>query len=108
MDFYSKMSDWSAVAKLSAETLAIDPDDPAGKRSQVIASASIDQIRQAEANVRTSPTVDDFLKLSVLYFHNRRYDDCVTAARNAVRLRPDLAEGYANIAAALHTMGRDE
>jgi tetratricopeptide (TPR) repeat protein len=108
MDLYSASSNWNAVAKLAKETLTIDPADPEGKRSLLVASASLDRLRQAEEDVKNSPTVDDYLKLSVLYFHNQRYEDSLKASREALRLRPRLAEGYANMATALHTLGRND
>jgi tetratricopeptide (TPR) repeat protein len=108
MDLYSAKSDWATVARLANEVLALDPTDPEGKRSQTVAAAVMDQMKQAEADVKNSPTPDDYLKLSVLYFHNQRYEDCVKASREALRLRPDLAEAYANMAVALHTMGRND
>ena len=108
MDLHSLKADWGAVAQLAKETLALDPDDPAGKRSLTVATASMDQLHQAEANVQANPKVDDYLKLSVLYYHGQRFEDCVKAARGALGLNPNLAEAHANIAAALHSMHRDD
>ena len=108
MDLFARQSDWVTVAKLAKETLSINPGDDTGKRSLTVATASIDQVRQAEEDVKTTPTVDDYLKLSVLYFQGQRFEDCAKAAREALRLRPNLAEAYANLAAAMHSLGRDE
>jgi len=52
--------------------------------------------------------VDDFLKLAVVYYRNQRYQDCVEASRKALAMRPNLAEAWANMAAAQHAMGQDE
>jgi tetratricopeptide (TPR) repeat protein len=39
------------------------------------------------------------------YYENQRYEDCVRAAREALKIDPNLGEAYANIATA-HTMGK--
>ena len=108
MDVYSQRSEWAMVIRMAEEALRIDPEDQDGQRSLVVGKASIDQVAQAEADTQKSPSVDDFLKLSVIYYHAKRYEDCVKAARSALELRPNLAEAYANIATALHSLGRDD
>jgi tetratricopeptide (TPR) repeat protein len=108
MDIYSQRSDWAMVIQMAKEALRIDPEDADGQRSLVVAQASIDQVSQAEADAKNSPGVDDFLKLSVIYYHAKRYEDCVKASRSALELRPNLAEAYANMATALHALGRDD
>lgn len=108
MDLYAERADWIQVAKLAKETLALHPDDANGKRSLNVATASIDQVKQAEEDVKGNPTVDDYLKLSVLYYNGRRYEECANAAKQALRLRPNQAEAYANIATAMHALGRDD
>jgi tetratricopeptide (TPR) repeat protein len=52
--------------------------------------------------------VDVYLKLSSLYFQSQRYEESIQAAQAALRLRPDVAGAYANIAAGLHALGRDD
>jgi tetratricopeptide (TPR) repeat protein len=108
MEICSQRADWANVTRIAREALAIDPDDEDGKRSMTVAQASIDQLVKAEEETKDSPTVDDFLKLSVLYYHAKRYEDCLRAAKSAVQLNPKLAEGYANMATALHSLGRDD
>ncbi|MDQ1469534.1 MAG: protein O-mannosyl-transferase [Bryobacterales bacterium] len=107
MDLYSAKSDWRMVNKLAKETLELDPDDDPAKRSLVISATSLDQLRKVEAEVKNSPDADVYLKVSVLYFNSQRYEESIRAAQQALRLRPNLAEAYANMASALHAMGRD-
>jgi len=74
----------------------------------IVATSSIDQVHRAELDAKNSSSVDDYLKLSVLYYHSQQYEKCIQAAHDALGLRPNLAEAYANMAAALHTLGRDD
>lgn len=106
MDLYAENSEWPAVIKLAKESLAIDPDDPDGNRQLTVAQASVDNVHKAEEE--TGGTVDGFLRLSEIYFHNKRYEDCIRAARSALELRPNLGEAWSNIAAAEHARGQDD
>jgi len=54
---------------------------------------------------KAEPTVNNYLALSVQYFQAQRYQDCIDAAREALKVNPNQAEAYANMAAAYHTMG---
>jgi tetratricopeptide (TPR) repeat protein len=42
----------------------------------------------------------------VTYYQAERYQDCINAAREALKLNPNLPEAYANIATAYHTLGK--
>jgi tetratricopeptide (TPR) repeat protein len=108
MELYSRRFDWAGVERTADEAVRIDEDDPVSQNYLLVARSTMDGIRQAEHLVQTHPSVDQYLRLSSLYFNNRRYEDCVRAAREAVRLQPDLAEGYANMAVGLHNMGKDD
>ena len=46
------------------------------------------------------PTPEHFLDLSLTYYHAGNYEESVDAARAALRLRPNYAEAWNNIAAA--------
>jgi Flp pilus assembly protein TadD len=64
------------------------------------------RIAAAERDVITQPTPENYLNLSQLYCQNGRFSDCVSAATQALRLRPDYPEAYNNIAAGYESMGR--
>jgi Flp pilus assembly protein TadD len=96
------------VERIADEAVRIDEDDPASQNYLLVARTTLEQIRQAERVARAHPSVDEYLRLSALYFRNRRYEDCVNAAREAVKLQPDLPEGYSNMAVGYHSLGRDD
>lgn len=58
-----------------------------------------ERIAGLEAVVRQTPTAENYLNLSLAYANAGRFRDQVTAAQQAIRLKPDLAEGYNNLAA---------
>ena len=52
------------------------------------------------------PNPGSLLDLSLLYYRQGRFRDCIDAAQRALRIRPDFAEAYNNIAAAYQAMGQ--
>jgi Flp pilus assembly protein TadD len=59
----------------------------------------------AERHHRAS-TPEDLLNLSLEYYRAERFQDCIQAARQALRLNPNYAEAYNNIAAAYNSLGQ--
>jgi tetratricopeptide (TPR) repeat protein len=108
MDIMAQRHQWSNLAQFARETLRLFPDDPDGERSLLVAQTGLDQVDKAEEDVKTQPSVDGYLALSVLYFQSERYEDCINSAREVLKINPKQAEAYANLAAAYHSMGKLE
>jgi len=96
--------EWTKLKQFAGETLRLFPDDPDGQRALLVAQTGLDEVGKAETEAKTRPTVDHYLALSVLYYRTRMYPECIDAAREALKMNPNQAEAYANIAAAYHTM----
>jgi tetratricopeptide (TPR) repeat protein len=106
LQYYSNRSDWGKLRQTAAAVLQTDPTDADGKRSASVAETAFDAVRTAEAKAKNDPSVDQFLALSVQYYRTDRFDDSISACRQALKLRPDLAEAYSNMAAAQYAMGQ--
>jgi len=105
MDSAANAHLWNKLQELGQETLRLFPTDPDGQRSILVAQTGLGQIQKAETQAHEKPTVDHYLDLSVLYYQTQRYSDCIAAAREALKINPEQAEAYANIATAFHTLG---
>ena len=106
MDVLAAAHEWGRLRQLASETLRLLPDDPDGQRSLDVAQTGLDQVPKAETEARAEPSVNKYLNLSVSYYQAQRYQDCINAARQALKINPNLPEAYANIATAYHTMGK--
>ncbi len=106
MEVLAEWHQWVQLQRVANETLRLYPDDPDGSRALLVAQTGIDQVVDAESKAKKDPSVNRYLDLSVKYYDNQRYDDCIRAAREALKLDPNLGEAYSNIAAAYHTMGK--
>lgn len=105
MDIMAQAHEWGKLKQFASETLRLLPYDPDGQRSLQVAQTGLDQVVKAEVVAKTAPNVNNYLALSVRYYEAQRYQDCIDAARAALKVNPNQAEAYANIAAAYHTMG---
>jgi protein O-mannosyl-transferase len=105
MDAMAQGHEWAKLKQFANETLRLLPYDPDGQRSLQVAQTGLDQVVRAETVAKTEPTVNNYLALSVQYYQTQRYEDCIKAAREALKVNPNQAEAYANLAAAYHTLG---
>lgn len=64
----------------------------------------LDDLAAAEQRAKSAPTPENYLNLSLQLHRNQRYEDSITACRAALRLRPDYAEAFNNIAAAYEAL----
>ena len=62
--------------------------------------SSAGEVAAAEAQVSRAPTPENYLNLSLQYHRQKRYQDSITACKEALKLKPDYAEAYNNMGAA--------
>ncbi len=106
MDILAEQHEWLELKQAAKEALNLHPDDDAVQSSVRVAQTGIDSVGVAKVRAIREPTVDHYLALSVHYYEVHQYQDCIEAAREALKMNPDLGEAYANIATAYHTMGK--
>jgi len=108
MQAYTDAGMQPLAKSLAADTLQISPGDALAMRyyrGQGSAEALPDPVGAAEAAVKQAPTPENYLNLSLAYHQAKRFRDCIHAAEEALKLRPDFAEAYNNIAAAHEDLG---
>ena len=54
--------------------------------------------------MKQNPTADNYLLLSLRYCQNNLFPECIDAAREALKRKPDYAEAYNNIAVGYYSM----
>ena len=92
IDIFSARRQMDKVGALAEQLLAIDPGDTVA-------------LKYASTSIKAHPTPESYLNLSLAYYREKRFEDCIGAARQALKLRPDYAEAYNNIGAAYNEMG---
>jgi len=104
MSIYSELGYWEQLQQLATETLTIIPGDTPtlsfiemskGKKSQAAANAE---------QVKSNPTPESYLTLSIQYYNQGEYQKCIDACYEALKLRPTYSEAYNNICTAYNSM----
>jgi tetratricopeptide (TPR) repeat protein len=104
MQVYAEQHAWIALTEVANQVLSIAPGDAIASSYLNRARSGGDELSQAERAARAQPSPEAYLQLSLLYHQAGRYRECIEAAGQALRLRPDYAEAYNNMAAAYEAM----
>jgi tetratricopeptide (TPR) repeat protein len=106
LQIYAEHGLWGPLKSLADESLKLAPNDPGVMSFLRMEQEVAGRVAYAEAQARSRPSPDNYLELSILYHQVGRYQECIAAAKEALRLRPDFAEAYANLAAAYASLGQ--
>jgi tetratricopeptide (TPR) repeat protein len=104
MNIYAQQGQWVALRALAQDTLKLAPGDPTALSFLNRSSDPATQAAAALALAESQPTPEHYLNLSLIYDQTGKYQECIDAARKALRLKPDYPEAYNNIAAAYEAM----
>lgn len=98
---YAGVGQWGLAVENERKALALKPDFTLAKNNLALYT------REKADAARAAParrTAEDWLQASLLDNRGGRYQASIDDARAALRLRPDYAEAYNNIAAAYNSM----
>jgi tetratricopeptide (TPR) repeat protein len=96
MQAYTEQGDLQRLREVAEATLQRFPSD----------ATAASYLAQANAAAAAAPprTADDYVNVSLAHYRAGRYEECIQAAREALKLQPDYAVAYNNIAAAYSAM----
>jgi protein O-mannosyl-transferase len=104
MDIYLQQGQWAALREVAQATLKLAPGDPATMSYLSRIGNAASEVDAAAALVEAHPTAEGYLNLSLMYHRAGKYQECIDAARKALRINPGYADAYNNIAAAYQSM----
>jgi tetratricopeptide (TPR) repeat protein len=99
MQLYSTAGDVAGLRREAQDTVARFPSD-ATAASWLSSAANI------HSSLKAGPSADDYVGLSLGWFRAGKYKECIAAAREALRIRPNYAEAWNNIGAAYNAMSQ--
>ena len=102
---YSEQRDWAAFDRLAADTQRLVPGDAPTIELMAAHSQRGREVAALEQVVRRDPSPERYLDLSLAYYRQGRYSECIETARRAVGLKPEYAEAYNNMAAGYNSLG---
>ncbi|MCM4172439.1 tetratricopeptide repeat protein [Arenibacter sp. TNZ] len=94
---FHKQKDWGNIKNFSNEVLAKWPEDSTAKKYLDIALNKKSILMALEEEVDSAPSPEKYLNLSLQYFNESNYEDCIRAAEKALELKPEYPDAYNNI-----------
>jgi tetratricopeptide (TPR) repeat protein len=99
---YAGLGQWDLAVEAEQAALRMQPD-------LAVARNNLAAYLKLQAAAKTAPgpkTADEFLSASLRLYQAGRYPESIAAAESALRLRPNYAEAWNNIAAGYSSMGQ--
>jgi tetratricopeptide (TPR) repeat protein len=106
MDAYQAVENWDELKTIANNTLQLVPDNPEVLNYLNAADKRAGKIEAVISAIKTSPTAKKYLELGVLYYNAGKYEQCIDACNQAVKLRENFPEAYNNIGAAYNLLGQ--
>lgn len=94
------------LKQIASETLEILPNDAKSAAYLASAASGKSKLQVAEDAAKLANTPQAYLDLSMQYYQAGKFDKCVEAGNEAVKLKPDFAAAYNNIGSAYNSMGK--
>ena len=106
MAIYFDRGEFEKLDQLANETLKILPNDAQAKYYLQAKHERKSKLEMDESLAKTNPTPENFLSLSLDYYNAGRFEDCIKACEEALKLRPDYDYAYNNICSAYNMLGK--
>jgi protein O-mannosyl-transferase len=97
---YNQLGNYKEAVKAGQNSVRLQENFANGKANLLEALRCLNQEDSLSAALPPKPSADDYLNLSLNYYNQRMYMQCVFAARKTIELRPSDAGAYNNICAA--------
>jgi len=104
MNAYENTENWSALKQLALTTLQLVPDNADAKNYLIAANTKKGKIDAEAEKAKHSPSTGKYLALSLLYYNAGRFQQCIDACNEAIKLKPNFPQAYNNICAAYNKM----
>jgi tetratricopeptide (TPR) repeat protein len=106
MKTYESLGEWDELKKLANSTLQIAPGN-----EDALISLDDSKKRKSKAEVeadkvKMTPTAEKYLALSLDYYQEGKYEQCIVAAEEAIKLKNNYAEAYNNIGCAYNALNQ--
>ena len=104
MDIYFERRQFTELATLAQSTLDLAPEDQKATTYLRATQKENPLLQVALQKVKTHPTPENFLDLSLRYYQAGEFTKCIDAAEEALKLKPDYGLAYNNICAAYNEL----
>lgn len=100
MRAYNDSGEWDKLNTLAQSTLQIMPNNEDAKQYLEASKNRKGKLEIMAEDAKKAPTAQKYFDLCLLYYNAGRYQECVNAGLEAVKLKPDYADAYNNLCSA--------
>jgi tetratricopeptide (TPR) repeat protein len=100
MRAYNDTGEWDKLNTLAQSTLQIMPDNEEARQYLEASKNKKGKIEMMAEDARKAPTAQKYFDLCLMYYQAGKYQECVNAGLEAVKLKPDYADAYNNLCSA--------
>jgi len=104
MEVYNNLKQWDELKRIANHTLAILPNDVNAKAYLLAATNKSPVILASQRSVKNPLTAAEFLNISLTCYNAGEFEKCIEACEAAIKLKPDYADAYSNMAAAYNNL----
>ncbi len=104
MNVYNATENWDKLNELAQNTLQIIPGNPEALRYLEASKNKKGKAELNETEIKLAPTAEKYLDLSLHYYTAGKFEECIKACEEALKLKPDFADAYSNICASYNQL----
>jgi tetratricopeptide (TPR) repeat protein len=97
MELYTNLELWEDLKKTIDFTLNISSKNPIALKYQKIQKSKKSKLQIASDLVKSTPTPENLINLSLIYYNTKRYRECIEVCLRAIELDPNNHVAYNNI-----------
>ena len=101
---YNMLHDWDNAIAAGRKAIEINPTNQQAKNNLALSLDAKNRLANAESAAKQKPSPENYLNLSLAYYNEGRYLDCVHACEQALKLKPDYDLAYNNICSAYNML----
>lgn len=103
---FDALGEWDNLKLLAKGTLQLEPGNPEALAYLEDAAKQKNKADLEAEKAELSPTPEKYLQLSLDYYLDARFGLCISAAQEAIKLKPNYAAAYNNIGSAYIALGQ--
>lgn len=104
MDIYQSTENWVALQQLAQSSARLFPQNADVAEYVKLATLKKSRAELKAEQLSKTPDAAGYLDLSLIYYQAGKFEQCITACKKALELKPDYDPAYNNICAAYNEM----
>ncbi len=102
---YNELKEYDVAISFLKKAIALKPDFELAKNNLILLENNARASGNKKSLALEVPSAENYLSLSLTYFNQKKYLECIEACKKALAIKPDYDLAYNNICAAYNQLG---